>query len=142
MNVCARRTAAGASALIVALLAVAALTAGCGSDKPAYCDKVSDFKGALDDLKDVDVKKDGVDQVVSAAKKVKSTGQAAASAVTGDLKDEAAGVKSSLGKLGATLKQLPHQDQRKAALARVPDELDAVSAAYKKLADATDPKCK
>src|SRR4051812_32970945 len=65
-------------ALLAALIVLAGLAAGCGdSNKPAYCGKVDDFQSAFDDLKGVDVKAEGPDAVVSAAKKVKSTGEAA-----------------------------------------------------------------
>jgi hypothetical protein len=129
-------------ALLAALVVLAALAVGCGgSDKPAYCSKVDDFQSAFDDLKNVDVKKDGPDAVVSAAKKVKSTGEAAVSAVKSDFKPQANALKTSLTTLGASARQLPDADKRKAALARIPDELDAVSTAFADLKDKTDSKC-
>jgi hypothetical protein len=128
--------------LVLSLLALAAATAGCGSsDKPAYCGKVDDFKSAFDDLKDVDVKKDGPDAAVSAAKKVKTTGEAAVSAVKSDFAPQANALKSSLQALGKTARELPDKATRKAAAARIPDEVDAVGKAYDDLASKTDSKC-
>lgn len=129
-------------ALLVALVVLAGLAAGCGGgDKPAYCGKVDDFQSAFDDLKGLDVGSEGVDGVVSAAKKVKTTGQAAVSAVKSDFSPQANALKTSLMTLGATARQLPDADKRKAALARIPDELDAVSTAFADLKKKTDSKC-
>jgi phage-related minor tail protein len=129
-------------ALIAALVVLAGVAAGCGgSDKPAYSSKVDDFQSAFDDLKGLDVKSEGPDAVVSAAKKVKTTGEAAVSAVKSDFGPQANALKSSLQALGESARQLPDTEKRKAALARIPDELDAVSTAFTDLKKKTDKKC-
>jgi hypothetical protein len=128
----------------VAIVGSAAALAACGSSqasssKPAYCTQVSDFQSAAKDLKSTDV---GQGQLSANAQKVQSTGQAAVSAVKGAYAPQTDAVKSSLGALGQSVKQLGDASTRRAAAQQVPTNVAAVKTAANNLSEATKSKCR
>jgi hypothetical protein len=127
--------------LLAAAAAVALVGAGCGgSDKPAYCSNVNDFKTAVDDLGNVNVA-GGASSVKASVDKVESTGTAAVNSAKSDFPDETTALKSSLAALGATTKQLTDPATLKAALKQLPAEISAVQSSAKTFEDATKSKC-
>ena len=127
-------------AVLAAACALVAL-AGCGSSsKPAYCSDVSNFKSAVQDLKNVNIQ-NGTSELTSAVNKVESTGKAAVSSAKGAYSSQTSAVQSSLTALGASVKQLANPQSAKAALAAIPGEISAVGSATDALASAVKSKC-
>lgn len=127
----------------VALVAVAcALLAGCGgSDKPAYCTDVDNFKNAVSGLGDVQITQNGVSSLTAAVDKVESTGKTLVSSAKSEFSSETSALSASLTALGATANQLSDPSSRRAALAAVPAEVIAVKTSFQNLSNAVKDKC-
>jgi hypothetical protein len=126
-------------AVSLATAAVGAL-AGCGGDKPAYCQDRQDLKASIDQLKQVDVRDDGLSAVRADIKNV----QGAASTLAGSAKKEFASETDALtgavSTLGSAVKTAA-ADPSKASLATVVAGISGVQAAFGDLSDAVDSKC-
>ncbi len=116
----------------VVCLLVAAVLAGCGSSKPAYCSDVTNFQSSAQQLKHVSSPSGLVTQVQQVAK----TGQTALSAVKSAFAPETSAVKTSLAALQNSAKQLSSSSTRGAALAAIPAQAQAVVTAADNLSNA------
>jgi hypothetical protein len=125
----------------LAVGACAALSACGGSDKPAYCSDVSDFKDAVSELTNVQVTKDGVSELTTAVDKVETSGQTLVSSAKSEFAPQTSALKDSLTALSATSKQLANPQTAKAALAAVPTEVKAVKTSFDALSNAAKSKC-
>jgi hypothetical protein len=127
-----------ATIAVFLLCGTSLLLAGCGgSSKPAYCSDVTNFKNAVEQLKQVS----SPSALVTQVKKVASTGQTTLSAVKTNLAPQTSAVKNSLAALENSVKQLSSSSTRASALAAIPAESKAVVSAGESLASAAKPKC-
>jgi hypothetical protein len=129
---------------LVPTLAVAgcALLSACGgSDKPAYCSDVDNFKDAVSGLTSVDVSQNGVSAISAAVDKVTTSGQTLVDSAKSEFGAQANALKASITALAATAQQLGDPSTQKAALAAIPAEAVAVNSAYQSLATAVKDKC-
>lgn len=125
-----RRRFAAASAIGLAAVALA----GCGSSsKPAYCTDVTNFKKAVEQLKN-DLTNPSA--LITQVQTVVSTGQTALTAVKTNFAPQTAAVKASVTALENTAKQLTSSSTRTAALIAIPAEVQAVVASGQDLANA------
>jgi hypothetical protein len=119
-----------------------ALVAGCGgSDKPAYCSDVDNFKDAVSGLTSVQVGQNGVSSLTAAVDKVESAGKTLVSSAKSEFSSQTSALSASLTALGATAKQLSDPSSRQAALAAVPAEVLAVKTSFQTLSTAVKDKC-
>ena len=125
----------------LAVGAVAALSACGGSDKPAYCSDVSDFKDAVSELTNVQVVENGVSELTAAVDKVETSGQTLVSSAKSEFAPQTSALEGSLTALSATSKQLANPQTAKAALAAVPAEVQAVKTSFDALSNSVKTKC-
>jgi len=125
----------------LAIGACAAFSACGGSDKPAYCSDVSDFKDAVSELTDVQVTQNGVSELTAAVNKVETSGQTLVSSAKSEFAPQTSALEGSLTALSATSKQLANPQTAKAALAAVPAEVKAVKTSFDALSNAVKTKC-
>jgi hypothetical protein len=91
-----------------ALLGIALLAAGCGSDsKPDYCSNVSDLQDSVDELGDVKLESGVLGTVEADLKKIQADANAVVSSAKQDFPSETSALKSSVSELSATANQLP-----------------------------------
>jgi hypothetical protein len=125
---------------ITALSFIVAAIAGCGGDKAAYCQDQDDLRASIDQLKDVDVGKDGLGAVKAQFDDV----QAAATTLVGSAKQEFAPQTEALKGAAATLGtavETATSDPSGQSLATVVAGVSGVQAAFKSLASELDSKC-
>src|SRR5450755_318307 len=116
-----RKSSSRIARAVVIVLVVAGILTGCGaSSKPAYCSAVTNFKNAVEQLKNVT----SPSAVVAQAKKVATTGQAALSAVKTSFATQTSAVRSSLSALETSAGHLLGSNIA-AAVATLPGEVRA-----------------
>ena len=118
-----------------------ALVACGGSEKPAYCKAVTDFKDSVSALTDVQVTENGVSSLAAAVSKVQSSGKTLVSEAKSAFGTEATALDASLTALGATARQLADPNTAKAALLVVPTQISAVKTSFDALSNAVKSKC-
>jgi len=126
-----------AAVVLLAVVIAVALTACGSSSKPAYCSDVTNFKNAVEQLKNVT----SPSALVTQVEKVASTGRTALQAVTSGFAPQMAAVKSSLEALENSVKQLSSSGARVTALAAIPDDAKAVLTAGENLAKDAKSNC-
>ena len=129
------------AALAVGGACVVLSACGGGSDKPAYCSSVTDFKEALSGLTNVKIAQNGVSSLTAAVDKVESSGKTLVSDAKDEFATETTALSGSLTALGATAKQLTDPQTAKAGLVAIPEEIQAVKASFDGLANAVKTKC-
>jgi hypothetical protein len=128
--------------IAVASVAVALVTAfaGCGGDKPAYCQDRDDLKSSIDDLKDINVRADGV----SAARAQIKTVQASATTLIGSAKKEfgpqATALKGAVSTL-ETVVQSAVSAPSTQSVSNVVAGISSVRAAFQSLSNAVSDSC-
>ena len=125
----------------LAVAACAGLSACGGSDKPAYCSDLTDFKDAVSELTDVQVVQNGVSSLTAAVDKVETTGRQLVSSAKSEFAPQTSALEGSLTALSATSKQLANPQTAKAALAAVPAEVQAVKTSFDALSNSAKTKC-
>jgi hypothetical protein len=128
------------SVLAVAAIAVV-MTACGGSDKPAYCSSVSNFKDSVSALGQVNVGANGLSSLKTAVQKVQTSAQQVISDAKSDFPSETNALGTSISALGTTVKQLGDPQTQKAALTQLPGQIAAVNTAYSGLQNAVKSKC-
>lgn len=112
-----------------------------GSDKPAYCSNIDNFKDAISGVTTADVAQNGVSALTTAVGKVQSTGQTLVASTKSEFPAQTSALSTSLTALSATVKQLGNSSTQQAAVRAIPAEAIAVKSAYDSLASATTDKC-
>ncbi len=126
--------------LVVALIALLALVAGCGGDRDekAYCDALMGVKTSFDELGKVDVAEGGLEALGAALDRAKASLEKLGSAAEALFSDEVRALDESLQELGTVLAKasLTQEwfDRAKAAL-------DGVKAAWEELVAEIAPRC-
>jgi O-acetylhomoserine/O-acetylserine sulfhydrylase-like pyridoxal-dependent enzyme len=117
------------------------LSACGGSDKPAYCTDVDNFKDAVSGLTDVQITENGISALTAAVDKVESAGKTLVASAKSEFGAQASALSASLTALGATAQQLKDPSSRTAALAAIPAEATAVKSSFDALSSAVKDKC-
>jgi prophage DNA circulation protein len=125
--------------ILVVLILVAVLLAGCGSSTPAYCSKVSDLKKSVQDAAKLETLKKGTSGVSSAVENVRNAANGVVSAAKSDFPGETSALTSAVDTLSKSAQQLSSSPA--ATLATLPGNLAAATTAVNNFANATSSKC-
>jgi outer membrane murein-binding lipoprotein Lpp len=125
--------------VLIAIVAAVAI-AGCGSsDKPEYCSKTDDLKGAVDKLKS-DVTSANIENIKSDASTVQSDASAVVSAAKQDFPTQTTSLEASVSSLSSAVKDLPDSPSAQEVLKLAPYVASAASA-VQAFADETQSEC-
>lgn len=128
-------------AIPAALLAVALLVAGCGSDsKPDYCSNVSDLQSSVDELSNVKLESGVLGTLEANLKKIQANANAVVSSAKQDFPSETSALKSSVSELSATVNQLPPAPTPQQLLG-LGAEIQSTVTAAQELSSATESAC-
>lgn len=128
-------------AIPAALLAIALLAAGCGSDsKPDYCSNVSDLQSSVDDLSNVKLESGALETVNADLEKIQANANAVVSSAKQDFPSETSALKSSVSELSATVNQLPPAPTPQQLLG-LGAEIQRTVTAAQELSSATESAC-
>lgn len=128
-------------ALPAALLAVALLVGGCGSDsKPDYCSNVSDLQGSVDELSSVKLESGVLGTVEADLKKIQADANAVVSSAKQDFPNETSALESSVSKLSTTVNQLPPAPTPQ-QLVGLGAQIQSTVTAAQELSSATESAC-
>jgi hypothetical protein len=103
------------------------LLTGCGASTPAYCSAASGLKTSVQNLDKVDVRKNGLGSMKTAADNVSSNANTFISEAKSAFSSQTAALRSSLSDLNAAIKSAVQQPSVAA--------LDAVTAAARQVKD-------
>ena len=127
--------------LAVALVAVASIAAGCGSDsKTAYCSNVSDLQQSVNELKSVQLQSGVLATVQTDVQKVQTNANAVVSSAKQDFPSQTSALQSSVSSLAATINQLPPAPTPQQLLP-LTAEINSVATAAQNLSNATNSAC-
>ena len=124
---------------LIALVAALAV-AGCGSsDKPEYCSKTDDLKGAVDDLKG-DVTSANLGDVQSGLASVESDAKEVVSAAKQDFPAQTTALEASVTSLSTQIQDLPDSPSPQELLQLAPF-VGSAAAAVQAFANDTQSEC-
>lgn len=133
----------------IALAAVgligAVLLAGCGTSKPAYCTQVSNLENSVKALGKVEVSSSGVSALTTGLDNVSKSAQELGSALKSEFAAQASAIKSSIGGLESTAKQVSSATGTSAKLqaaASIPGEIEGLKKPISEIQDVAKSKCK
>jgi hypothetical protein len=112
-----------------------------GSDKPAYCSSVNDFKDSVSGLTNLQIAQNGLSALTAQVDKIKSSGQQLVADAKSDFPSETTALSGSITALVATAQQLGDSQTQKAALLAMPGQIQAVKSSYDALSSAVKSKC-
>ena len=129
---------AAAAALVAAL--VIALFAGCGGDKPAYCQDKSALKTSIDKLKKVDISPSTVGDVKSNLDAVGNAARTFAASAKKEFGSQAEALKTAVASLETAVSTAASSPSGQ-SFATVAAGVSSVQSAYNELSDAVSSKC-
>jgi hypothetical protein len=112
-----------------------------GSDKPAYCSSVTNFKDSVSSLTDLQIAQNGLSELSGAVQKIEDSGRQLVADAKSDFPTETTALSGSITALAATAKQLGDSQTQKAALLAMPGQIQAVKSSYDALSSAVKSKC-
>jgi hypothetical protein len=124
----------------LAIAAVAVPLAGCGS-KPSYCSKVSDLKGSVKQIKNVNPLSTGSNSIVHTVNQIEKNTNAVVSSAKSDFPSQTQALSSSYAALKATVTQVSAGQTSKATLATLAVQVNAFANAVDDFKTATNSKC-
>ena len=128
-------------AIPAALLAVALLVAGCGSDsKPDYCSNVSDLQSSVDELSNVRLESGVLGTLEANLKKIQANANVVVSSAKQDFPSETSALKSSVSELSTTVNQLPPAPTPRQLLG-LGAQIQSTVTAAQELSSATESAC-
>jgi hypothetical protein len=125
------------ASVAVALFAAAA---GCGGDKPAYCQDRNDLKSSIDDLKNVDVRSDGVSAARAQLKTVKASATTLVGSAKKEFEPQATALKGAVATLETVVAQATSAPSSQ-SVATVVAGITGVQAAFQSLSKAVSDTC-
>jgi hypothetical protein len=129
------------AATLAAGAACVVLSACGGSDKPAYCSSVTDFKDSVSGLTNLQIAQNGVSELTNQVNEIKTSGQRLVADAKSDFPSETTALSGSITALAATAQQVGDPQTRKAALLALPGQIQAVKSSYDALSSAVKSKC-
>lgn len=134
---CRRLTAVAALSLTAA-----ALFAGCGTSKPAYCTQVSDFHNSVSALEKQEISITNASGVLSAVDNVGTSAKALATALKGEFATQISAIESSLSAIGKSLGDATGSlSAAKQAIVSIPGEVNTLKRAAAEIQQVTKSKC-
>jgi hypothetical protein len=127
-------------ATAIAVAACLATFGACGGGKPAYCGDKTAFDNSIKDLKNVDVRANGVGAVKSQLQKVQSAATTLVASAKKEYGDEAKALKTSMASLGTAVDAAAASPSGQ-SIATVAAGLTGVQTAFKSLSDAISSNC-
>lgn len=135
----------GSFAAITAIgLSGAALLAGCGSSKPAYCTQVSNLKSSVQTLEHVEVSPSNLSTITTDVQKVGTSTKELESAVKSEFAPQINSLKSAVSALEGTVKTLasaPTSSNISHAASVVPAQVEALKHSAQEVEAVTKSKC-
>jgi hypothetical protein len=123
--------------VLVLVLAVAALTGGCGgSSKPKFCSTLGSLQKSVGSLS----VSGGLSSVKSQLQTIQSQGKTLVSSAKSDFPDQTTAIDNAVSKLGTDIKQIPSSPTPQ-QLASVAADVKAVVSSVNDLASASKSKC-
>jgi hypothetical protein len=123
-------------------LTAAALFAGCGTSKPAYCAQVSDFHNSVSALEKQEISITNASGVLSAVDNVGTSAKALATALKGEFATQISAIESSLSAIGKSLGEATGSlSAAKQAIVSIPGEVNTLKRAAAEIQQVTKSKC-
>ena len=122
----------------------AALVAGCGSSKPAYCTQVTNLQNSVKTLEQVELSPSNLSTIATDVQKVGTSAKELESAVKTEFAPQISSLKSSLAALEASLKELsssPNSSTLAHAATVIPPQVEALKRSAKEIQEVTKSKC-
>jgi hypothetical protein len=123
----------------LAIAVLAAPLTGCG--KPSYCSKVSDLKGSVKQIKNVDPLSTGSNSIVHTVNQIEKNTNAVVSSAKSDFPSQSQALSSSYSALKATVTQVSAGQTSKAILTTLAVQVNAFANAVDDFKTATNSKC-
>ena len=123
----------------------AALFVGCGSSKPAYCTQVANLEKSVQALEKVELSPSNVSELTTAFESVSKSAKELESALKSEFSTQTSAIKSSIGALENTAKQVSSATSTSAkaqAAAPIPGEIEALRKATTEIQEVTESKCR
>ena len=127
---------------LLGCLAIAALAVpltGCG--KPSYCSKVSDLKGSVKQIKNVDPLSTGSNSIVHTVNQIEKNTNAVVSSAKSDFPSQTQALSSTYSALKGTVTQVSAGQTSKATLTTLAVQVNAFANAVDDFKTATNSKC-
>ncbi len=129
-------------ATLALALAVATVLAGCGgSSKPAFCSSLNDLKTSVQDLKNVDVIKNGTSGVTAALQKVQSSAKSVVSSASSDFPTQTQAISGAVTTLETTVGELKSSPTQPSLIAALPAQVSALAKSVQTFATDAKSKC-
>lgn len=123
-------------------LVLSGLIAGCSSDsKPAYCNDADQLKTSVQNLRDVDVVKNGLDSLKTALSNVQASAKTFAAAAKSEFAPQITALQNSLSGLDTAIKSVVGQPSA-ATVAAIGSAVSQVKNSASDLQNAASSKCK
>jgi hypothetical protein len=130
------------TALAALSLTAAALFAGCGTSKPAYCTQVSDFHNSVSALEKQEISITNASSVLSAVDNVGTSAKALATALKGEFATQISAIEDSLSAVAKSLGEATGSlSAAKQALVGIPAQIDTLKQAASEIQQVTKSKC-
>lgn len=127
----------------IAATALTAALAGCGgggADQPAYCQARDDLTASITELKDVDVRGQGLSALQTQWTEVQTDARALADAARADFGDEARALETSVSTLGTTVEQAAAAPSAQ-TVTTLAAGISQVTSSFEELSQAVSSKC-
>lgn len=130
------------AALVAILVVPALLVCSCGGSKPAFCQKSTELKDAVNGLTHINLAKEGLSGAETAVRRVQSSAKGLVEAAKSEFPKETEAISSSADAFAESVKAASNPKSSSTAVAQIPAELVALGTAVSDFVSASESKCK